>query len=108
MLPGVRGEFIPLYAAAGQRGITPMEVDCMEVWQFAAMCGVGILDTPGNPNPGETRARAANLAPGVGDMRQGWIDPNVLQRAKRHMGMDAPDIELGSVSPHAHLAGLLK
>ena len=88
VLPGVRGELVPIYHAGARLGFTPRDLDEMELWEVAAVFGVG-LDGPDD----------GALPDGVGDMRRGWIDPNVLQRARRRMGREAPDIELGSYHP---------
>lgn len=59
----------------------------MEIWEIAAMFGVG-LDRGGNDDP--TAAMAGKR------FSEGGIDPNVLNRARRAMGIDAPDVELRS------------
>ena len=82
------GELIPIYHAAGKMHVPPPVVDTMEIWQVAAMFGV---DLDGDED--------GHLPSGVGDMRRGWIDPNVLQRARRHMGQVAPDIPIRGFHP---------
>lgn len=82
------GELIPIYHAAGRLHIDPLTVDALEIWQVAAMFGV---DLDGDED--------GHLPSGVGDMRRGWIDPNVLQRARRAMGQAAPDIPLRGFHP---------
>jgi hypothetical protein len=83
----VKGEVYSLFASAGERGVTPPEVRALEIWEVAAFFGVG-LDRSGNDDP---------TASVVGKrFSEGGIDPNVLNRARRAMGQDAPDVELRS------------
>lgn len=89
LIPGVMGELYPIYAAAGSRNVTARGVDLLEIWEVAAMFGVGLDD-------GET-----DPASMVGGKRfsEGGLDPNVINRAKRAMGYDAPDVEIRSYHP---------
>jgi hypothetical protein len=88
-MPGVKGEIAPIYAEAAKIHVTPPELDLCEIWQIASMFAVDLY----------LHDHSDDMPAGVGDMRQGWIDPNVINRAKRAMGHDAPDVKLGGYHP---------
>jgi hypothetical protein len=83
------GELYPIYAAGGSRNVTPREIDLLEIWEVAAMFGVGLDDGDDDPSTAVAGKRFS----------EGGIDPNVINRARRAMGYDAPDVEIRSYHP---------
>ena len=63
-IPGVLGEIVPIYHALGSMGISPLEVDRLEIWQVAVLLAY-------RPPPAPGTSYAA-----------GGIDPYVLARAR--------------------------
>lgn len=61
----------------------------LEIWEVAAFFGVG-WDEDGD-----------EVDPATGQKRfsEGGLDPNVINRARRAMGHDAPDVEIRSYHP---------
>lgn len=91
MLPGVEGELIPIYAAGGRLGVSPVEMDLLEIWEVAAMFGVGMQTAE--------EGGFGNQAPRIVPYSQGGQDPNLAARIARHLGEDVPDVVVSSYHP---------
>jgi hypothetical protein len=53
--------YVELYAAAAQIGISPLDVDAMEVWQIASALGIGIAERPTGDDSGRVPSRKRDL-----------------------------------------------
>jgi hypothetical protein len=85
------GELVPLYAAAGERGVSPVELDLLEIWEVAAFFGIGLRTADeGGFAPG---------APRIVPYSQGGQDPNLAARIARAQGQDVPDVIVSSYHP---------
>lgn len=79
----MKGELIPLYATAAKLNVPPPVLNECELWEIAAMFGVG-LDETGNA---ERR------------FSEGGVDPNLAARIARGRGEEAAWVEVRSYSP---------
>lgn len=83
LIQGVKGEVLPIYTVLARLGLSAREVDECEIWQIAAMLGVGVNDTARPDVP----------------FSKGGRDPNLSARIARGRGEEPEWVEVRSYHP---------